>query len=85
MDTDKQTGGKDGERVEALPLAERVQRAEAFNAFQGIAPGWLVDARDTVNNWCVAEVLSVTANELKISYDGWTVRYDDVRMMEMYG
>ena len=66
--------------VEELPLAERVKFADSVNPYNGIAPGWYIDARDTINNWCVAEVLKVEGNDVKVSYDGWSSKYDDVRI-----
>ncbi len=64
--------------VEELPLAERVKLAESINPYNGIEAGWFIDARDTINNWCVAEVLKMEGNDVKVSYDGWSSKYDDV-------
>ena len=40
--------------------------------------GMYVDAKDTVNCWCVAEVLDVDNNYLKIHYEGWSEKYNEV-------
>ena len=78
-DPTKMTDTKDAAvPPEDLPLPERVKLADAVNPYLGIAPGWFVDARDTINNWCVAEVLRVDGNDLKLSFDGWSSKYDDV-------
>lgn len=75
--TEKAPPAKGGP-VEDLPLAERVKIAEAVNPFEGIAPGWFIDAKDTVDNWCVANVLKVEGGDIVINYDGWSPKYDMV-------
>jgi len=64
--------------IEDLPLAERAKLAESFDPYKGIEPGWHIDARDTINNWCVAEVLKVNGGEIKVNFDGWSNKYDEV-------
>lgn len=66
------------EAVEDLPLADRIKLAESHKPFQGIKEGWLIDAKDTVDNWCVANVLKATDTDIRINYDGWSEKYDDV-------
>jgi hypothetical protein len=36
-----------------------------------------VDVKDTVNKWCVAEVLKLTDTEVTVHYKGWGAKYDD--------
>jgi len=40
---------------------------------------WL-DAKDTVNNWCVARIIDhdLATNRIFIHFDGWSSRYDQV-------
>lgn len=65
-------------KVEELSLADRIKLSESVDYFANIAPGWYIDAKDSVNVWCVAEVLDVIGNEIKINFDGWSNRYDEV-------
>jgi hypothetical protein len=65
-------------RIEDLPLDERIKRAKEFKPFEGIEAGWLIDAKDTVDNWCVATVLKTDSYEAKVNFDGWSSRYDEV-------
>ncbi len=65
--------------TEDLPLAERLKLAEAANSFSGIVPGSYIDAKDTVENWCVANVLKVDGGDVTVNYDGWSSNYDMVR------
>ena len=39
-----------------------------------------MDAKDTVNHWCVGMVTDVDddKNQVKIHFEGWTTRYDEV-------
>ena len=67
-----------GVPIEDLPLADRVKLAEAANPFEGIAPGWFIDAKDTVDNWCVAYVLKTDGGDIVLNYDGWSPKYDMV-------
>lgn len=74
---------KSTKAVEDLSLIERVKLAESFTAFQGIAVGNLIDAMDTINAWCVAEVLSVDGDDISVTYDGWTPKYDTVFLFHL--
>ncbi len=68
-------------RVEELPLAERVKLAESVDVHKDIAAGWLIDGRDTINNWCVCDVLKVEEGAVKVRYDGWGTKYDEVHQL----
>ena len=77
METEKKTETQPI-KVEELSLADRIKLSETVNVYKDIKPGWYVDARDSVNNWCVAEVQEVNGNEIKVNFDGWSSRYDEV-------
>ena len=62
--------------IEDLPLEERIKLAEKYSPFEGIQPGWLIDAKDTVSAWCIAKVLKITNGEILITFDGWSHKYD---------
>jgi len=64
--------------IEGLPLPERIKQAESYNPYNELKSGCYIDARDTVNNWCVAEVLKIDSNEVRVSYDGWSDKYNEV-------
>ena len=42
-----------------------------------------VDAKDSVNNWCVARIIDHDIQNYKITihFDGWSSRYDEVSTM----
>jgi hypothetical protein len=41
-----------------------------------------IDAKDTVNHWCVAQIKDIDheKNTVKIHFEGWTQRYDEVHI-----
>ena len=81
MDSEKKAKGEDKEKrapTESLPLAERIKLAESFNYFAGITAGWVIDAKDNVDCWRVAEVLNVEEHFIKVNFDGWGTKYDEV-------
>ena len=63
---------------EQLPLQDRLKAADQFEFWKAIKPGMLVDAKDTINAWCVAEIIEQGGNDIRVSYDGWIQRYDMV-------
>ena len=40
--------------------------------------GFYVDALDENKNWCVAQILERKSDIIKIHYDGWSSKYDEV-------
>ena len=83
MDSMKKTNPEKVEdtiQVESLPLSERIKLADSCNYFAGISVGWVIDAKDNVNSWRVAEVLNIENNKIKINFDGWGPKYDEVNI-----
>lgn len=56
--------------------------AKNYNFTQDLILDSYVDAKDTVNHWCVGQVCDVDddKNNVRIHFEGWTNRYDDVRI-----
>jgi hypothetical protein len=42
--------------------------------------GAYIDAKDTVNNWCVGEVIEIDTDKhiLRVHFEAWTPKYDEV-------
>jgi hypothetical protein len=63
------------------PAEDRMDKAKNFNLSGDptyLELGTFLDAKDTVNNWCVAKVIGVfhdTAS-IGITFEGWSNRYD---------
>lgn len=49
-----------------------------------------IDAKDQVNNWCVAKIIDQDLINLKINihFDGWSSKYDEVskyfKLIQLY-
>lgn len=41
--------------------------------------GKYIDALDESKTWCIAHVVERNGDFIKIHYDGWSPKYDDVR------
>jgi hypothetical protein len=54
--------------------------AKNYNFLADLKHSDYIDCKDTVNHWCVGEVIDVDPdkNMIKIHFEGWTNRYDEV-------
>jgi hypothetical protein len=45
-----------------------------------------LDAKDSVNNWCVARIIDhdLQNYKIKIHFDGWSPRYDEVSFFFLF-
>lgn len=45
-----------------------------------LTKGTLIDAKDSMNNWCVAKIIEFFPKEERvyIRYDGWAEKWNDV-------
>lgn len=69
-----------------LPNLDRFKQAKAFNfarlpergEVDYLAVDTYVDAKDSVNNWCVAQVKGFNFDEktLRLGFEGWSSKYD---------
>jgi len=61
-------------------MESRQAQAKSYNFLVDLQIGHYIDAKDTVNHWCVAEVCDIDndKNMIKIHFEGWTNRYDEV-------
>lgn len=61
-------------------METKLQMAKNYNFLTDLKLNDYIDAKDTVNHWCVGEVCDVDPdkNMIKIHFEGWTSRYDEV-------
>jgi hypothetical protein len=45
-------------------------------ANHGYRIGQKVDVQDTLHKWCVAEIIEIAKNSVKVHYIGWTAKWD---------
>ena len=39
--------------------------------------GSYIDAKDTVNSWCVAVIKEITETRITLGFDGWSNKWDE--------
>lgn len=44
-------------------------------------PGNYVDAMDDAKNWCIAEIVNRKGNYIRVHYEGWSSKYDEVTLI----
>jgi hypothetical protein len=61
-------------------MEQKFQSAKNYNFGSELQLDSYVDAKDTVNHWCVGQVCDVDDEKgmVKIHFEGWTTRYDEV-------
>lgn len=62
-------------------MENKYQVAKNYNFVHDLKLHSYVDAKDTVNHWCVGMVADIDEDKqlVKIHFEGWTPRYDEVR------
>lgn len=53
---------------------------QKYEFSEHLIKGAYIDAKDTVNNWCVAQVVERDDSDdtIKINFDGWSHKWDEV-------
>lgn len=46
-------------RIEDLPLDKKLEALKKHNYYDGYDEGRFVDAQDTVNTWCLAQITTI--------------------------
>ncbi len=59
----------------------KFKEAKNYNFLAELELNMFIDAKDTVNHWCVAQICDIDdeKNQIKIHFEGWTPRYDEVK------
>lgn len=72
-------GNPDNQNAGATPQEPSTQDT-AFSSKTLDLLDLYVDAKDSVNNWCIAKIIDHDLPHYKISvhFDGWSGKYDDV-------
>ena len=75
--TTQKTKGEDGQILD--PAAEQAAATNFFSTKPLDLLDIYVDAKDSVNNWCVAKIIDheIRNNRILIHFDGWSQRYDE--------
>ena len=60
------------ENITEKILKQKIQFIDNFN------DGNYIDAMDEAKTWCIAEVVVRKGNFVKVHYEGWSSKYDEV-------
>lgn len=61
-------------------MDNKFQLAKNYNIQQDYTLNAYIDTKDTVNHWCVGQIVDVNEanNQLRVHFEGWSARYDEV-------
>jgi hypothetical protein len=54
--------------------------AKNYNPYPDYKLSNYIDAKDTVNHWCVGQIVDIDEekNLVKVHFEGWSTRYDEL-------
>ena len=59
-------------------MDKKLEILRKYNAYEFFDDGRFIDAQDTVNAWCLGQIVAVDNKNLNIHFDGWSNRWDIV-------
>ena len=62
--------------VEDLPLDKKLEQLKKYSYIDYYDEGRYIDAQDTVNTWCLGQVVQVIEKTVRVHYDGWSSKWD---------
>ena len=68
-------------KVEDLPLDKKLEVLRKYNPYDYYEENRYIDAQDTVNSWCLGQIVQVDNKSLNIHFDGWSSRWDIVSII----
>jgi len=78
-----------GKGVQALsgddPIEKSLyQEAETYNFIKDLHLGCYLDVKDTTSTWCLATIIILSNDGIRVHYDGWSERFDEVTCFVQY-
>ena len=71
--------GGSNEATTAPPEKSVFDKARELDLGSILAKHHYIDVLDTASSWCLGEIASNNTFSLKIHYEGWSTKYDEVR------
>ncbi len=65
-------------RIEDMTLEKKLEVLKKYNPMEYYDENRYIDAQDSVNQWCLAQIVQVDNKNLNIHFDGWSNRWDVV-------
>ena len=66
---------------ESNTLSQSINALKTFNPKVNYVVDSYVDAVDSYSTWRVAKIIQVKDDTAKVNYDGWSSRWDEVRVI----
>lgn len=65
-------------RIADLPWDEKFKQYKTFleSVWANSQVGDYIDAIDSINKWCLAQIVYKDENVVKVHYDGWSSKWD---------
>ena len=57
--------------IETMTYEEKVAEINKFSIYDYLEEGMWIDAKDSVNAWCMASVVQVSDKHVRVHFDGW--------------
>ena len=67
-------------KVEDMNLDKKLEVLKKHNYYDNYNDGRFIDAQDTVNTWCLGQIVEVDQRMLRVHYDGWSSKWDMVSL-----
>lgn len=55
--------------------------AEEYDFTKDLKEKSFIDIKDTAGQWCFAQVIKCSESMVRIHYDGWSNKYDEVMVL----
>ena len=54
------------------------QMADEYDFTKDLQANSFLDIKDTASAWCLAQVTQLSADTIRVHYDGWSDKYNEV-------
>ena len=81
QDTMDSQPDENGNKEAKQTLAESLEILKSYDPKSHYAVDSYIDAQDSFSSWRVGKILEINNDFLKINFDGWSHKWDEVRIM----
>ncbi len=67
------------QKSEVEDIEKKINQLKTLN-IDNFQSGLYVDILDDTKNWCSAQIIARNGDTVKIHFDGWSSKYDEVRL-----
>ena len=77
-DNKQEEGAPKEKRVEDMTFEEKLVVLKEYSYYKDFKLGMWIDAQDSISCWCQAKVVQVYDYRVKVHFDGWPEKWDEV-------